>query len=71
MGLFERMDRAAFLGLDVWSFSVRSLSQAYGKEFLLRAVLRHPLRVLAGLWRYRSAVRPARGVGIAPVGGRG
>ncbi len=71
MGLFARMDRAAFWGFDVWSFSARSLFQAYGREFLLRAVLRRPLRVLAGLWRYRSVVRPARGVGIAPVGVQG
>ncbi len=71
MGLLERLDRAAFLGFDVWSFSARSLFQSYGKGFLRQAVLRHPRRVLTGLWRYRCVVRPARRREVAPVGVEG
>jgi hypothetical protein len=43
--------------LNLLSFSMRSLGRAYGREFLLRALVRHPGRSLAGLLAY--ARRPA------------
>ena len=43
------MDRKAF---QLWSFSLRSLTRAYGHAFLKEIVLRHPLRTLKGIWAY-------------------
>jgi hypothetical protein len=51
--VLARLDARSFLGLQVWEFSLRSLVRSYGSTFLRRVVLRHPLRTLAGLLRYR------------------
>jgi hypothetical protein len=48
-----RLDACSFLGLQVWEFGLRSLGREYGLTFLRRVVLRHPLRTLSGLLRYR------------------
>jgi hypothetical protein len=62
------MDSKAFLGLDVWEFSVRSVRYRYGRLFVRSIVLRHPRRALKGLHSYRRLVRPARRPDHAPVG---
>ena len=38
-------------------FSVKSLSQAYGHTFIRHVALRHPLRLLRGLWAYYRVLR--------------
>ncbi len=68
MPVYKRMDEAAFLGFDVWDFSMRSLARPYGRLFLVSVLLRHPWRVLTGLRLYRSRVRPAKSMGGTPVG---
>ena len=67
-GLLERADAGALLGFDVWEFTALSLLRPYGKLFLGSLLLRHPYRLLRGLWAYRRCVRPARAAGSAPVG---
>ena len=56
------MDEAAFLGFNVWDFSLRSLGRRYGWLFLTSVLLRHPWRSLAGMRLYRNQVRPAQNV---------
>jgi hypothetical protein len=56
------------LGFDVWDFSARSLLHPYGRLFLRSAVLRHPLRFVAGLREYRLRTLAARSAELAPVG---
>jgi hypothetical protein len=51
--ILARLDARSFLGLQVWEFGLRSLGREYGLTFLRRVVLRHPLRTLDGLLRYR------------------
>jgi len=65
--LFRRMDKARFLGFDVWEFSWRSLGCSYGRLFLRAVVLRHPLLTLAGARKYRRIVLPARQPDLSPV----
>jgi hypothetical protein len=50
--VLARLDEGSFLGLRLWEFSLRSMGRRYGRTFLRRVVLRHPLRTLAGLLRY-------------------
>jgi hypothetical protein len=50
--LLARLDEGSFLGLRLWEFSLRSMGRSYGRTFLRRVILRHPLRTLAGLLRY-------------------
>lgn len=38
--------------LSLLEFSIRSASQAYGRECVLRVLLRHPLRALRGVLAY-------------------
>jgi hypothetical protein len=52
-GLLKRLDDSAFLGFRVWEFSWRSLRTRYGLTFLIRILLRHPIRTLTGMLRYR------------------
>ncbi len=66
--MYKRMDQAAFLGFDVWDFSLRSLGRTYGWLFLVSVLLRHPWRGLTGIWMYRSRIRPAQHVSGTPVG---
>ena len=66
--MYKRMDKAAFLGFDVWDFSLRSLARQYGWLFLVSVLLRHPWRSLAGMQLYRSRIRPAQNVSGTPVG---
>ena len=42
--------------LALLEFSFNSLPQAYGRAFVRRIVLRHPLRMLRGLLAYRQAL---------------
>jgi len=56
----RKLDNATAWGFDVWEFSFRSLFYRYGRFFLTRIVLRHPLRTLRGLIHYRRQVRPNR-----------
>lgn len=66
--LLKRMDKAAFLGFDVWDFCARSLLRSYGQLFLRAAMLRHPVQTVLGAWSYRRYVRPLRQTDSAPVG---
>jgi hypothetical protein len=68
--LFRALDARAALGLRIWEFSWRSLSQTYGRTVLRRVVARHPLRTLAGLRDYRRWLRCGQGDGpVWTVGG--
>jgi hypothetical protein len=58
--LFERLDEERFLGLQVWEFASRSLSQEYGRAFLRKVVLRHPWRTLKGIFEYRRFLKGGR-----------
>lgn len=51
--LLAKLDSTSFLGFRVWEFSYRSLGMEYGLAFLQRILFRNPLRVIAGLARYR------------------
>ncbi len=54
--LLRRLDDSTFLGFKVWDFSLRSLRRRYGLTFLSRVILRHPLKAMAGLSKYRRLV---------------
>jgi len=58
--LFKRLDEGRFLGLRVWEFSFKSLSQEYGRAFLRRVVLRHPWQTLKGAFEYRRFLKGRR-----------
>ena len=66
--MYKRMDETAFLGFNVWEFSLRSIARHYGWSFLVSVLLRHPWRSLAGIRLYRSRIRPAQDVSGTPVG---
>ena len=51
--IFQKLDELNFLGFKIWEFSFRSLSRDYGWFFLFNIVLRHPVKMLRGLNRYR------------------
>lgn len=55
--MLSRLDDSAFLGFKVWDFSLRSLRRRYGLTFLSRVILRHPLKAMAGMSKYRRLVR--------------
>jgi hypothetical protein len=66
--LLRKLDEKAFLGLQVWDFSFRSLPHRYGSAFLKEVVFRHPLRTLSGLLAYRRLVHSNRKEGdITPL----
>jgi len=67
-GLLRQMDASAALGIDVWDFSARSLLRPYGRLFLGGLLLRHPLRLFAGLREYAARVRSNRLNSVAAVG---
>jgi hypothetical protein len=48
------------LGYRAWDFTWRSLGYHYGRHFLARVVLRHPLRALQGYATYRHLTNPPR-----------
>jgi hypothetical protein len=56
-----KLDDSSFLGFRVWEFSFRSLRRRYGLTFLRRVVLRHPLRTLTGVLRYRRLLLEREG----------
>ena len=51
--LLNSLDESSFLGLEIWEFSFRSLRRRYGFTFLSRIALRHPLKTITGVPRYR------------------
>ena len=55
--LLTRLDDSSFLGFRVWEFSFRSLRSRYGFTFLSRIMLRHPLKTVAGVLKYRRLLR--------------
>jgi len=59
-GLLSRLDASSFLGFRIWEFSFRSLGTEYGLTFLKDIVLRHPLKTLEGVLKYRSIFREGR-----------
>ena len=54
------LDRRGFLGYRAWDFTWRSLGHRYGRHFLARVVLRHPLRALQGYATFRQLTNPPR-----------
>ncbi len=54
MKFFEWLDAKQFLRMKTWDFSFRSLAQEYGRDFILKVILRHPLRTIRGIHRYRN-----------------
>ncbi len=54
------LDRRGFLGYRAWDFTRRSLGHRYGWHFLIRVVLRHPLRTLTGYLAFRRLANPMR-----------
>jgi hypothetical protein len=66
--LLNSLDESSFLGFRIWEFSFRSLRKRYGLAFLSSIMLRHPLRTLTGVLRYRSFLRDYREQGdITPL----
>lgn len=57
MKLLEWLDYHEFLNIRLWDFSCRSLFTAYGKAFLSKAVIRHPLKAVRGFRRYQRLVK--------------
>jgi len=55
----HRLDERRFLGFPIWEFSLHSLARQYGRLFIRRIVLRHPLRTLKGMRAYRRFARRA------------
>lgn len=58
--LLARLDRASLLGFKIWEFSFRSLRTTYGMAFIREVVLRHPIKALAGIFKYRRFLREHR-----------
>ncbi len=56
MKCFEWLDRIQFLRLSIWDFSARSLLREYGWLFTTRVLLRHPIRAIKGMSRYRKTI---------------
>lgn len=54
------LDRRGFLGYRAWDFTWRSLGHRYGRHFLGRVILRHPLRALQGYAEFRQITNPPR-----------
>jgi hypothetical protein len=54
------LDRRGFLGYRAWDFTWRSLGHRYGRHFLARIVLRHPMRALRGYAAFRQLTNPPR-----------
>jgi hypothetical protein len=54
------LDRRGFLGYRAWDFTWQSLGHSYGRHFLSRVVLRHPLRALRGYAEFRQLTNPPR-----------
>ena len=65
--LLARLDAASFLGFNMWEFSYRSLGMEYGRTFLNRILLRHPLSAIAGITRYRRLQHENRAQGSASL----
>lgn len=55
MKLLAWFDTIGLLQLRVWDFSFRSLLREYGRNFIWRVALRHPLRTWQGMNRYRTS----------------
>lgn len=51
------LDRISFLNINIWDFSSRSLFKEYGRLFLFKVVIPHPVRTLRGLYRYRKILK--------------
>jgi hypothetical protein len=58
--LFKRLDERRFLGFQVWEFASKSLFRAYGRQFLLKVVVRHPWQTLKGIFDYRRFLKRGR-----------
>lgn len=57
------LDRHIALGFRTWDFSIRSLSQEYGRTFLARVMLCHPLYAIRGALAYRRFARGDKDIG--------
>lgn len=53
MKYFERLNNIQFLNIKLWRFSFRSILREYGREFIINVVLRHPIKTLKGIHKYR------------------
>ena len=49
------LDRIQFLNIKIWDFSVRSLIRVYGREFMTKIILRHPIKTIKGIQHYRNS----------------
>ncbi len=67
MIFFRLLDKIGFLNIRVWEFSMKSLLRNYGMAFILRVVIRHPLRTITGIKKYRKLNKTGKFPGKIPV----
>lgn len=53
MKFFEWLDSIQFLQMRTWDFSFRSLLREYGRDFIQKVMLRHPIQTARGILHYR------------------
>ncbi len=60
--------RSPIFNLSLWSFCLRSVFKEYGKTFLLKVVVPHPMKTLKGVRNYAqfSARNPSTGSTLIP-----
>ncbi len=54
---FDKLDRKAFLHFHIWEFAYRSFFKEYARLFLLKAMLKHPVKTAKGLKDYRRFIK--------------
>lgn len=54
MLFFKWLDKKSFLNIKIWDFSVNSLFRDYGRAFLYRIVLKHPVKTITGIRKYQK-----------------
>ncbi|MBN1559362.1 hypothetical protein JW998_03885, partial [candidate division KSB1 bacterium] len=64
--LAARIDEKAFLSFRLWQFSLRNIARHFFWHYLFHALLRHPVRAVAGARHYRRLVSQSHG---APLSG--
>lgn len=60
--------RSPFFNLSLWSFCLRSVFKEYGKTFLLKVIVPHPMKTLRGVQKYGqfSSRNPSTGSTLIP-----
>jgi len=67
MKFFQWLDSIRCLRMEVWDFSVRSLVREYGRDFMKRVILRHPIRTFRGIQHYRRSKKSNPSMDSRPI----